>query len=249
MGMDMIRLAERVARETGTHVMVHIGDHRDPPSPRAAGLTRELLDALAPGDILSHLCTGRQGGVLDAAGRAVPELLAARERGVVLDSALGRLNFSFRAARALLDQGILPDTISSDMTGRGRGLIVYSLTECMSKFLALGFSLPQVVRMTTANSAAALGMSAALGSLAVGREADLSILRLVPGRWEFRDSLDDTLSGDAGSWRRWPRYARAGSSCPIGGRTRGAGSPRRTRCREPCRARPTLCKPRLRGKP
>ncbi len=196
LGMDIVRLATRAARETGTHVMVHIGDHRDPPSPRAASLTRELLEALAPGDILSHLCTGRQGGVLDAAGRPVPELLAARERGVVLDSALGRLNFSFRAARALLDQGIVPDTISSDMTGRGRGLIVYSLAECMSKFLALGFSLPQVVRMTTANSAAALGMSGALGSLAVGREADLSILQLVPGRWEFRDSLDDTLSGD-----------------------------------------------------
>ena len=110
--------------------------------------------------------------------------------------------------------------------GRGRGLIVYSLTECMSKFLALGFSLPPVVRMTTANSArAALGMSAALGSLAVGQARPiLSILRLVPeGQWQFLDSLGETLPpatqalvpvatiGRAGR----PHHARLGAA-PLG---------------------------------
>ena len=155
-----------------------------------------MLGVLAPGDILTHMCTARQGSVLDAEGRAIPELLEAKSRGVVLDSAQGRTNFSFRSARMLMDQGILPDTISSDITGGGRTWIVYSLTECMSKFLALGLSIPQVVRMATASPAAALGMSRQLGSLAVGREADLSILQVVHGQWEFQDSFGDTLPGE-----------------------------------------------------
>jgi dihydroorotase len=196
LGIEAVRRAVHVARATGTRLMVHIGDLGAPPSPRAAGLTREVLDLLAPGDILTHLCTARQGGVLDEQGRALPELLAARERGVVLDSAQGRTNFSFRTVRRLLDQGIVPDVISSDLTGGGRGWIVYSLVECMTKFLALGLPLSQVIRMTTANPAAALGMAADLGSLAVGREADLSILRIVRGQWEFRDSPGDILTGD-----------------------------------------------------
>jgi dihydroorotase len=60
----------------------------------------------------------------------------------------------------------------------------------------LGFTISQVIQMTTANPAAALGMSADLGSLAVGREADLSILRVAQGEWQFRDSPGDTLHGD-----------------------------------------------------
>ena len=196
LGMEAVRRAARTARETGTRLMVHIGDQRTPPSPRAASLTREMLGVLAPGDILTHVCTARQGAVLDDEGRAVSELLDAKERGVVLDSAQGRTNFSFRAARLLMDQGVTPDTISSDLTWGGRTWIVYSLTECMSKFLALGLSIPQVIRMTTINPAAALGMSQELGSLAVGRQADLSILQLVPGQWEFSDSFGETLTGD-----------------------------------------------------
>jgi dihydroorotase len=196
LGMEAVRRAVRVARATRTPLMVHIGDLRASPSPQAAALTREMLDLLRPGDILTHVCTARQGSVLDEQGHVLPELSAAKERGVVLDSAQGRTNFSFRACRRLMDQGIMPDVISSDLTWGGRAWIVYSLTECMAKFLALGLSISQVIEMTTANPAAALGMSDELGSLRVGREADMSILRLAHGEWEFSDSFGDTLRGD-----------------------------------------------------
>lgn len=196
LGMEAVRLAVRAARETGTRLMVHVGDLYSPPSPRAAVLTREMLGMLAQGDILTHLCTARPGGILDEQGRAIPELLDARERGVVLDSAQGRTNFSFDVARRLMDQGVVPDVISSDLTLGGRTWIVYSLTECMSKFLALGLGIEEVIRRTTSNPARALGMSDTLGRVEVGREADLSILQQVDGDWEFTDSLGQKLHGE-----------------------------------------------------
>lgn len=198
-GLDAVRLAVQVARETGTRLMIHIGDLSAPPDAppggEAADLTREMLGMLAPGDIVTHVCTPRPGGLLDEQGRVWPELLDARSRGVVLDSAHGRTNLSFQVARRLLDQGIVPDVISSDLTLGGRSWIVHSLTECMSKFLALGLSLAEVIRMATSNPARALGMADRLGALAVGREADLSVLDVVEGEWQFTDSLGRTLRG------------------------------------------------------
>lgn len=195
LGMEAVRLAVRAARETGTRLMVHVGDLNRPPSPRAADLTREMLGMLAQGDILTHLCTANRGGILDEQGRALPELLAAKQRGVVLDSAQGRYNFSFDVARRLLDQGVVPDVISSDVTGGGRTWIVYGLTECMNKFLALGMDVHDVIQRTTCNAAQALGMSDTLGRIEVGREADLSILGQEDGEWEFIDSLGQKLRG------------------------------------------------------
>jgi len=195
-GMEAVRLAVRAARETGTRLMVHIGDLGDQPHPQVAMFTRQMLGMLAPGDIVTHVCTARPGGVLDGNRRVIPELLDARNRGVVLDSAQGRTNFSFDTTRRLVDQGIVPDVISSDITLGGRTWIVYSLTECMSKFLSLGFGLEEVIRMTTSNTARALGMSDTLGAIAVGREADLSIIEVVEGEWELSDSFGQRLRGE-----------------------------------------------------
>src|SRR5204863_3646181 len=112
-GMEMPRLAKRAARESGLPLMVHIGDttHRYDPN-----VIRELLPLLEPGDILTHLFTANPGGMLDANGILVPEARELKDRGVWLDSAHGRLNFSFEVARKVLDQGLLPHCISTDLT-------------------------------------------------------------------------------------------------------------------------------------
>jgi dihydroorotase len=196
LGLEPVDLAMRVAKETKTRLMVHIGDLSASPSPRAAGLTRKALDMLDAGDIATHVCTGKPGGVLDDEGQVIPELLDARNRGVILDSAHGRTNLSFSAARCLIEQGVVPDVISSDITLGGRTRIVYSLTECMSKFLALGLSMEEVIGMTTTNAAQALGMADTLGTIRVGREADLSILEMIEGEWEFVDSVGETMQGE-----------------------------------------------------
>ena len=89
-----------------------------------------------------------------------------------------------------------PDTISSDLTAAGQS--VHSLMECMSKFMALGYSLADVVRMTTANAAKAIGMDDEIGSLAVGREADITILDANSGNYRFFDSIQREFTGSVG---------------------------------------------------
>ena len=116
-----------------------------------------------------------------------------------LDTVHGRQNFSFRVARQALDQGVRPLSISTDMTPPGRRNTVHSLTEMLARFMALGFSLEDVIRMSTANPASALGMQDALGSLAVGRTADISVLKEETGDsgdWLFRDTEGYTLRRD-----------------------------------------------------
>ena len=88
-----------------------------------------------------------------------------------------------------------PQSISTDLTIPGRLNTVYSMTAMLSRFLALGFSLEDVVRMATANPAKALNMEDSLGSLTVGRDADISVLEEVTGDWAFQDTVGGTLKG------------------------------------------------------
>ena len=196
MGIEMVKLAKRAAVEAGVRLMVHIGDRTIVDRPDAPTLTRELLPLLDAGDIVTHLFSGNPGRILDADGKVIPQILDAQERGVFLDTAHGRQNFSFNVARAALDQGVRPLSISTDMTPPGRANTVHSMTEMLSRFMALGFSLADAIRMATANPAHALGMEDALGSLSVGGNADISVLKEETGDWLFRDTEGDTLRGD-----------------------------------------------------
>jgi dihydroorotase len=194
-GEDLVRLAEDVAREHHLPLMVHIGEvlHE---SANAPAVTRYLLKTLQPLDILTHLCTHHSGGVMDEDRQPVPELREARANGVVLDPASGRSNFSIDVARRQADLGLQPDTISTDMSTPGRSEVVHSLMECMAKFMAVGCSLADVVRMTTLNAARALGKQDQLGAIAVGREADLTIMDVLPGPWKYADCRQEAFTGD-----------------------------------------------------
>lgn len=193
LGMEMPRLARRAARESGIRLMVHIGDTEKRYDP---GVIRSLLPLLDKGDILTHYFTANPGGVLDANGKLVPEAREAADRGVWLDTAHGRMNFSFDVGRRVIDQGLLPHCISTDLTVPGRLLTVHSMTEMMTRFLGLGFTLPQVVTMCTANPARAIGAEHRIGSLAVGRQADISVLEMREGDWVVRDVLGASLRVD-----------------------------------------------------
>ena len=116
LGMEMPRLAKRAAREANLPLMVHIGDTtgRYPTE-----IIRELLPLLEPGDIVTHLFTAHPGGVLDHEGKLVPEAKELKDRGVWLDTAHGRLNFAFDVGRKVLDQGLIPDCLSTDLTVPG----------------------------------------------------------------------------------------------------------------------------------
>ena len=189
-GMEMPRLAKRAAKERGIRLMVHIGDTEKRYDP---SVIRELLPIMEEGDIITHYFTANPGGVLDANGRLVPEAKEAADRGVWLDTAHGRMNFAFDVGRRILDQGLLPHCISTDLTVPGRLNTVHSMTEMMTRFLGLGFGLEQVVTMCTANPAKAIGEDGRLGSLAVGRQADISVLDIRDGDWVVYDILGSSL--------------------------------------------------------
>jgi dihydroorotase len=189
-GMEMPRLAKRAARESGIKLMVHIGDTEKRYEPT---VIRRLLPVLEAGDILTHYFTANPGGVLDGNGRLVPEAWEAAKTGVWFDTAHGQGNFSFDIGRRIIDQGLMPHCISTDLTIPGRLRTVHSMTEMMTRFLGLGFTLDQVVTMCTANPAKAIGAEGRLGSLAVGRQADISILNIVEGDWTVHDVLRASL--------------------------------------------------------
>ncbi|GAB3527852.1 amidohydrolase family protein [Phytohabitans suffuscus] len=188
-GEDLVTRAKKVARQHGVPLMVHIGDRGatrrgDGDPRRLAEVTAFLLSNLDAGDILTHLCTPNAGGAGDT--ELLPLLRAARARGVVLDAALGRGNFGFAVARRQREAGLPPDTISTDLTAHGRDF--HSLVECMAKFMAVGYTLPEVVRMTTSAAAAAIGLSGHIGAIAPDREADITILDVVEGDFRFEDT-------------------------------------------------------------
>ncbi len=193
MGMEMPKLARRAAREAGIKLMVHIGDTEKRYDPK---VIHPLLSLLEPGDILTHYFTPNPGGVLDANGKLVPEAREAADRGVWFDTAHGRMNFSFDVGRRIIEQGLLPHCISTDLTVPGRLNTVHSMTEMMTRFLGLGFTLPEVVTMCTANPAKAIGAEQRLGSLAVGRQADISVLEMEEGDWVVYDILGSPLRVD-----------------------------------------------------
>jgi len=196
-GEEVIRLAKEISNEHHLPLMVHIGDGRAPDKQRASELTRLMLKSFTEGDILTHLCTPHPGGVMDpadAAKQTVPELNEARNNGALIDSALGRGNFGIEGARRQAEMGVHPDTTSSDLTAGGRKMGV-GVLDSMAKFMSLGYSLADVVRMTTTNAAKGIGMADKLGAIAVGREADLSIIEVVEGKWKFLDTLNQPFTG------------------------------------------------------
>ena len=87
----------------------------------------------------------------------------------------------------------MPHCISTDLTVQGRQRTVHSMTEMMTRFLGMGFSLDQVVTMCTANPARAIGQQDRLGSLAVGSQADISVLEMKEGDWVVYDVLGASL--------------------------------------------------------
>jgi len=152
-GVRLVQMAKEVATKFGLPIMVHLGDRLQKVPPT---LTQEYLPLLEKGDILSHVFTARSGGILKADGRVMTELKEAADRGVLLDIASGRYNLGYDVARKCLDQGIIPDIISSDLTLPAITGPVYGLTVTMSKLLGLGLSLNQVIEMATINPAKAI---------------------------------------------------------------------------------------------
>jgi dihydroorotase len=181
-GDEPLRRARAAADKLSRPLMVHIG--------RAPSGIETVLAHLGSGDILTHCFSGwRDNGLLGEDGRIRPSVLEAQRRGVIFDVGHGMGSFDVEVARALLDQGFAPDTISSDIHAYSTA----QLPEVMSKFLALGLSLDEVVTRATLAPAQALGLAS--GALYEGVRADVTVLELVDEPSEWEDTWDHTFTG------------------------------------------------------
>jgi dihydroorotase len=179
--------AMQVAEEVGLPLMAHIDE--PPPS------YEELVDALRPGDVLTHCFRPFPNSPATVQGTVRPAVRRARERGVLFDVGHGMGSFAFKTARAMLANGFLPDTISSDVHQLCINGPAFDQVTTMSKFLCMGVELPEVVRLATVNAAMAVRRPE-LGSLKPGSVGDATVLSVQEGAFDYVDVVGEVMAGD-----------------------------------------------------
>src|SRR5437588_3452703 len=198
-GLEPLKRAIAACEQAGTgaKVMCHIG------GVETRALMSQILDVLRPGDILTHCYSGFPNLAGDFTnivedGQLLPAGTNAKQRGVIFDIGHGGGSFDYTVAEAAIQQGCLPDTISSDIhvfSGNTPGMPY--LTWVMSKFMALGFTLEQVVQMATAVPARLINRMPKLGALQVGGPGDATLIEVVQGPVEFVDTRNNKRPGKA----------------------------------------------------
>ncbi|HZS88462.1 MAG TPA: amidohydrolase/deacetylase family metallohydrolase [Chloroflexota bacterium] len=177
-GLEPLRRARALADRVGLPLMVHIAG--GPPS------LREIAGLMRPGDILTHCCTGNTNRLIDEGGAVWPFMRELWEQGVVLDVGHGTGSFSYTSAEAMLQSGVVPDVISSDIHQLSVMGPMYDLPTTLSKFLNLGLSLRDVIARATVRAATAMRRPE-LGTLSVGSTADIALFRLEKGDFTLYD--------------------------------------------------------------
>ena len=186
--LEAVRRARQVADPLKIPIMVHVGDTASP--------LPEILALLRPGDIVTHMYAPAPHGMLDDNGRVLPQVLQARRRGILFDFGNGRTaHWTWDVAERAMQQGFLPDTISSDITGAGLTDQVLNLPNVMSKFLLLGMPVDQVIARVTSNAARAISQYKSYGTLRTGAVADVAVFDLREGDFEFVDNYGNKRTG------------------------------------------------------
>jgi dihydroorotase len=178
-GLEPLLRARAAADRCGLPLMVHIGI--GPPA------LADVLELMRPGDILTHCFTGQSMRMVDDHGALLEAARRAWESGIVMDIGHGAGSFSFQTAEAVLAAGYRPDVISSDIHQMSIHGPLFDLPTCLSKFLLLGMSLPEVVRAATARPAEIIGRAGELGALRPGMLADVALFRVEQGRFPLYD--------------------------------------------------------------
>jgi dihydroorotase len=185
-GVFPLELAIEVAQELGLPVMAHI----DFPPPSR----KDMLARLRKGDVLTH-CYRPFPNAPVVRGEVRPEMWEARERGIIFDIGHGMGGFGFASTRPMLEAGFLPDVISSDVHVLSEHGPAFDLLHSMSKLMALGMPLVEVIRAATARPAEALRRKD-LGTLAPGAIGDATILDLADGAFDYLDVMGERITGE-----------------------------------------------------
>ena len=185
---EVLKRAQEVASAFNLPVMIHMGQTMSP--------LPKLLALLKLGDIVTHMFAPPPNSIVDDAGHILPEVTAARRRGVRFDLGNGRTgHLRWDIAEQVLKAGFLPDTFSTDWTPEARTSQVIDFPNVMSKFLMLGMSLDQVIACATVNASHAFPLFRDRGTLKVGAPADVAVLELREGSFEFVDNFENKRTG------------------------------------------------------
>lgn len=190
--LDTLRMALKAAEASHLPVVAHL-DEMYTPLP-------DFLKLMRKGDVFTHFLNNHKHGVLDANGKVLPEVLEARDRGVMFDVGEGVKpgRVSFEVAEKCFEQGLLPDTISSDLGGfnyNAMSKVLVDLPNMASKFMVLGMDLDKAIACVTVNPTKAFDFGVQLGTLRPGSEADISIFELQEGTFTFWDNLGGQRTG------------------------------------------------------
>jgi len=179
-GFEPLKLARDVLDRCELPVMLHIAER--PPHPE------EFVDLLREGDVLTHCFTGWDMRLVDEHGRIQPFARQWIDRGVLLDVGHGTGSLTFATAEAMLAAGIKPHFISSDIHQNSMRGPMYDLPTCLTKFLALGLSLDDVIACATYAPAKFLHLEREIGTLRQGAHADVAVFELVSQPVDLYDS-------------------------------------------------------------
>jgi dihydroorotase len=170
-------------------VMVDFGANR-----KERPMSELVTKKLRPGDIYTHAYSGLRDEQ-DETGHVNPAMIEARKRGVIFDVGHGGGSFAWRIAIPAIKQGFLPDSISTDLHTGSMNSGMKDIDNVMSKFLAMGLSVRDVVAESTWNPAREIHRED-LGNLSPGAGADVAVLRLERGSFGYTDMYGARLQGN-----------------------------------------------------
>ncbi|MDR2529543.1 MAG: amidohydrolase family protein [Synergistaceae bacterium] len=187
LGLKPLDETLKLAGEIGCRTVVHV---TNPPT----GL-EQIAAKLRPDDVFCHVFQGT-GNTILCNGKVHPAIWQARERGVLFDASNGKGHFSFEVAETAIKEGFIPDILSSDLTTMTLYKdYAFALPHLMAKYLYLGLTIEEVVRMVTIAPAQAMGLESVIGTLAFGACADVAIFSLKEMNVEFKDTLGEKRMG------------------------------------------------------
>jgi dihydroorotase len=178
--LEFLNIARKLCDKYQLPLMVHISFA--PPS------TDEVMERMRPGDVITHCYNTHTLGILDNQGKVKASVLDARSRGVLFDVGHGVGSFNFEVAHKALDQGFLPDTISTDIYDLNVDGPVYDMPTTMTKMMILGMRFDDVLKRSTVNPARFINRLEGMGTLNVGSPADIALLEMAKGQFQLVDS-------------------------------------------------------------
>jgi dihydroorotase len=186
--LEALRRAQEAAAPFNLPVMIHVGQNHTP--------LRAILALLKRGDIVTHIYAPGMNGILDDKGVLLPEVMAARRRGILFDFGNGVSDhFDWDTVEKATRQGLWPDTFSTDWNTKSKTSGVVDLPNVMSKFFMFGMPLSQIIACATVNAARCFPAFDDRGTLNVGAPADVAVMELREGTFEFLDNYKGTRTG------------------------------------------------------